>query len=299
MKQKGSLVEEDRLRFDFAHMRKMTREEIAEVEDLVNAKILENSSVNTSIMPLEDAVKSGAMAFFGEKYGSMVRMVAMGSGESRELCGGTHVRFTGDIGFFKIIGESGISSGVRRIEAITGAAVAGYIRNKEKILSECCAILASSEREITKKISETLDEKERLEKEKNELKMKFTKESFDRDKKIIPFSDGELLIQGFPAIEPKLLRELSDQMKKEISKGVIFLYSHDVSGKAAVYISLTKDLSKKFHAGKIIKEILNKYGGKGGGSPEMAEGLSPSENIDQIEEEIKMKFLGKDYYHLP
>lgn len=269
--QKGSLVEPQRLRFDFVHFSALTPEEIAEVENLVNAKIIENSTAEVTVMSTEDALKSGAMALFGEKYGERVRVLKMGGEFSVELCGGTHTARTGDIGLMKIISETGVASGVRRIEAITGQKALSRFQEDEKLLLNLSEIFKTDRTQITQKIGQLLEQLRSVEKENAQLKQQWAtdqaKEYVSQAKSIKGIS---VLSQVLSAGGVKALRTSVDDLKNKLGTGVVVLGLVEQS-KVTLMAGVTKDLVDKVHAGELVNFVSSQVGGKGGGRADFAQ----------------------------
>ena len=284
VEQKGSLVTPGRLRFDFAHFQAMTEEEIRKVEDLVNQKIRENLTVKTDIMSLEDAKKTGAMALFGEKYGDQVRVVSMGD-FSRELCGGTHVKATGEITLFKILSEAGVAAGVRRIEALTGQAVIDYYKKEEEELQEIAALLKTNAAGIREKITHLQSEVKALHSENESLKSKMAQESLgDVMDQVTEVKGVKLLAAAVPEVDMNGLRELGDSLKEKLGQGVVVLASAK-DGKVNLIAMVTEEAQKKgAHAGNLIKAAAAVVGGGGGGRPGMAQagGKNPAKIPEAI-----------------
>jgi alanyl-tRNA synthetase len=274
IKQSGSLVSPERLRFDFTHFSRISDEELGRVEERVNTMIRANTPVETRVLPLEEAIQTGATAVFDEKYGDTVRVVAMGA-FSRELCGGTHVSRTGDIGFFKIIHESSVAAGVRRIEAVTGRGAAAYVARVEDELRRSSALLKCGLFETADKIEKLLAEKRDLEKEIESLKSKLAaKDSGDLIEQVRQINGINTLSAIVEAAGAKELRDFGDKLRDRIRSGVILLGS-PAEGKAMLLCMVTKDLLERYHAGKIIAEIAPVVGGRGGGRPDMAQAGGP------------------------
>ncbi len=271
VEQKGSYVDPMRLRFDFAHFQAMTAEELSEVEKLVNRKINENLPVVTDVMSLDDAKKSGAMALFGEKYGDSVRVVSMGD-FSKELCGGTHVKNTGDIKNFKILSEAGVAAGVRRIEALTGEAVIGYYEKLEKELNEAAKALKTTPAELIGKIHALQNELKAVNSEVESLKSKMAREALgDVMNQVKEVNGVRFLASRLEGVDMNALRELGDQLKEKLGEGVIVLASVK-DGKVNLMATATDAAMKKgAHAGNLIKGIAQIVGGGGGGRPNMAQ----------------------------
>lgn len=285
VEQAGSLVTNDRLRFDFTHFQAMTQEEIHKVEELVNKQIGENLSVVTEVMNIGDARKRGAMALFGEKYGETVRVVSMGE-FSVELCGGTHVSNTGVIGSFRILSETGIAAGVRRIEALTGEALNAYYKKLEETLHETATLLKTTPDNLAAKISSMLEEIKSLHSENEKLKDKLAKESMGEVMDQVQNVKGiNLLAVRLNDVDMNGLRNLGDQLKEKLGEGVIVLASA-VGGKVNL-LSMATDGAMKAgaHAGNLIKGIASCVGGGGGGRPNMAQ--AGGKNPAGIEDALK------------
>lgn len=282
VEQKGSLVTPTRLRFDFSHFAAMTAEELQKAEDLVNQEIQAQLEVRTDIMNIEDAKKSGAMALFGEKYGDSVRVVSMGD-FSRELCGGTHVHNTREIMLFKIVSESGVAAGVRRIEALTGSGVLAYYKEQETALARAAKELKCSPSEVTEKIAHLQVELKSLHSENESLKSKMAQNSLgDVMNKVQEIKGVKLLAVSVPEVDMNGLRDLGDQLKEKLGEGVVVLAS--AKGGKVSLLSMVTDGAQKMgaHAGNLIKVIAAVVGGGGGGRPNMAQagGKDPSK-IDE------------------
>ncbi len=271
VEQKGSLVTPDRLRFDFAHFQAMTAEEIGQVEALVNQEIAAGLAVCTDVMSLEDAKKTGAMALFGEKYGESVRVVSMGD-FSRELCGGTHVANTAEVKNFKILSESGVAAGVRRIEALTGDAVIAYYKKMEKEVEEAAALLKASPSNLLEKISALQAEVKALHSQCESLKSKLAKDALgDVMDQVKEIKGVKLLASKMEGVDMNGLRELGDQLKEKLGDGVVVLASVS-EGKVNLMATATDGAMKAgAHAGNLIKGIAALVGGGGGGRPNMAQ----------------------------
>ncbi len=271
VEQKGSLVTPDRLRFDFAHFQAMTPEELEKVEAIVNAEIAAGLPVETKIMGIEDAKKTGAMALFGEKYGDEVRVVSMGD-FSKELCGGTHVGNTAEIATFKIVSESGIAAGVRRIEALTGKGVFAYYKNVEKELLEAAKLLKTTPAELSGKIASLQAELKSVMSENESLKSKLAKDALgDVMDQVCEVSGVKLLASKLEGVDMNGLRELGDQLKEKLGEGVVLLASV-IDGKVNLMATATDGAMKQgAHAGNLIKGIAALVGGGGGGRPNMAQ----------------------------
>ncbi len=286
VKQAGSFVSWDRLRFDFTHFSSITTDQIKAIEKEVNARIRENSSVNTVEMNMDDAVKSGATALFEEKYGDVVRVVSMGK-FSRELCGGTHTARTGDIGFFHIVSEAGIASGVRRIEALTGEKAVEYVDLNLDYLSHASELLKTPAEALVEKIENLVAEKKAGDKEILRLKSKIASKSIDSIETSVKEINGVKFLSRKVQIDnPSQLRDLADKFKSKIGSGVVLLGALS-KGKVLLISVVTDDLTKKFNAGKIVKKAAAIVGGGGGGRPDMAQaGGSKPENLDKALESL-------------
>ena len=290
VEQKGSLVTPDRLRFDFAHFQPMTAEEIAEVETLVNKEIRAALPVTTDVMDIEEAKKSGAMALFDEKYSENVRVVSMGD-FSKELCGGTHVANTSEILAFKILSESGIAAGVRRIEALTGDAVFAYYKEQEAQLANAAKLLKTKPEAVSEKIEHLYAEIKALQSENEALKSKAAKDALgDVMNQVQEIKGVKLLAARVDDVDMNGLRDLGDQLKEKLGDGVVVLASVK-DGKVSLMATATDEAQKKgAHAGNLIKAIAAIVGGGGGGRPGMAQagGKNPAAVDDAIKEAAKV-----------
>ncbi len=286
VKQAGSLVAPDRLRFDFTHFSRTDPETLDKIETLVNQKIRKNIPARIVEMDAEEAFKTDATALFEEKYGDRVRVVSMND-FSKELCGGTHTDMTGNIGFFKITGESSVASGVRRIEALTGAAAVEYIQKNTKIMHDSARLLKESPETVPERIKKILFVQKSLEKEVEQLKAKIAMRSADwAEEDIKSINDIKVLAKKVTVGTPAELRDLADRFKEKIKSGIVVLGS-SVDSKVLLIVVVTKDLTDRFHAGKIVKEIASVVGGGGGGRPDMAQaGGTQPENLDQALEKV-------------
>lgn len=268
--QKGSLVNDKYLRFDFSHFEAMTPAQIRQVEDLVNAEIRKNEPVTTELMDLEDAKSKGAMALFGEKYDERVRVLSMGD-FSTELCGGTHASRTGDIGLFRIISESATAAGIRRIEAVTGTGALETVYNQSDALSCVAQLVKSDEAGVGEKVKAALDKIRLLEKELQQLKeQQAAQDSSSMTKEAVSVKGVKLLVKQLPDTEPKMLRTMVDDLKNQLSSGIIVL-STISDDKVSLIAGVTKDLTGKVKAGDLVAFIAEQIGGKGGGRPDMAQ----------------------------
>ena len=285
VEQSGSYQDGERTRFDFSHGQAMTAEEIKKVEAIVNEKIAEDLPVETKVMSLEEAKKTGAMALFGEKYGDTVRVVMIGD-FSRELCGGTHVGHTGDIASFKILSESGVAAGIRRIEALTGRNVTAYYQEMEEKLAETARILKTTPASLTERAEHLMAELKALQSENESLKSKAAKEALgDVMDQVVEVNGVKLLATKVLGVDMNGLRELGDQLKTKIAEGVVVLMS-DLDGKVNMVAMATDGAMKKgAHAGNLIKGIAALVGGGGGGRPNMAQ--AGGKNPAGIDEAIK------------
>ncbi len=281
VKQAGSLVAPDRLRFDFSHFSHIERETLDKIENLVNERIRENYPAQTVEMEAEDAFKSGATALFEEKYGDRVRVVSLAD-FSKELCGGTHVKNTGDIGMFKIVGESSVASGVRRIEALTGEAALEYTQHTARLLHETAHLIKDKPEAVPGKVDKLISEHKTLEKEVDGLKAKIASLSASGAEDEMKNVNGVKVLAKRVVIDnPAALRDLADQFKDKIQSGIIVLGS--TAGDRVLLIAVvTRDLADRYHAGNIIKELAAIVGGSGGGRPDMAQaGGTQPENLDR------------------
>ncbi len=275
VQQKGSLVDPDRTRFDFSHDKPMTADEIAAVEALVNAEIRRNTPVAARVMKYDDAIKAGAMALFGEKYGDEVRVLSMG-GEasaafSTELCGGTHVSRTGDIGFFKILVEGGVAAGIRRVEAVTGEGALVHVQRIDRSLADVAAVLRTSPAELQSRVAQVLDQVRNLEKELGRLKSKMaSSQGDDLSARATDVKGCKVLAAALDSGDAKALRETMDKLKDKLKSAVIVL-GGAADGKVALIAGVTADLTGKVKAGELVNFVAQQVGGKGGGRPDMAQ----------------------------
>jgi alanyl-tRNA synthetase len=278
--QKGSLVQPERLRFDFSHYEAMAKEQVLAVETMVNEQILANHALQTKLMGLEQAKEAGAMALFGEKYDDDVRVVSMGD-FSMELCGGTHVARTGDIGLFKIISESGIASGVRRIEAVTGITALQYVQQQAFELTSISAVLKTDVTTVGERVLQLIEQTKTLEKEVTKLKQEIANSAgSDLLSQINEINGVKVLSYHVQGIESGALRTMIDDLKNQIGSGVILL-GVATGEKVSLIAGVTKDLTQKVKAGELVNFVAQQVGGKGGGRPDMAQaGGSQPENLD-------------------
>jgi len=286
VEQAGSSQDADRTRFDFSHFEAMTAEEIARVEAIVNEKIAEAIPVQTDVMTVDEAKKTGAMALFGEKYGETVRVVSMGD-FSKEFCGGTHVKNTADIASFKILSENGVAAGVRRIEAITGDNVLAYFANLEEELNKAAKVVKATPATLVERLEKMQAEMKALASENESLKSKAAQSALgDVMDQVCEIKGVKLLATSVSGVDMNGLRDLGDQLKEKLGDGVVVLAS-DCDGKVNLIVMATDDAqSKGAHAGNLIKAIAAKVGGGGGGRPNMAQagGKNPAGIPDAIAE---------------
>ena len=268
VQQKGSLVDADKTRFDFAHNAPMTADEIARVEAIVNAEILLNSPTDARVMELESAQKTGAMMLFGEKYGDEVRVLDIGS--SKELCGGTHVARTGDIGLFKIVSEGGVAAGVRRVEAVAGSVAFDYMQSLDRRFSHAAELLKSQPADVESKISALLENVKALEKQLATMKSKLAASQGDELlSQAFDVNGVKVLATKLDGTDAKILRETLDQLKQKLKSAVIVLAIAD-GEKVSLAAGVTNDLIAKYKAGDLVNHVAQQVGGKGGGKPDMA-----------------------------
>ncbi|HVG18054.1 MAG TPA: alanine--tRNA ligase [Blastocatellia bacterium] len=281
VKQAGSLVAPDRLRFDFTHYAPLAAEEVAEIERLVNTEVLLNRPVETEIKPLDEALKSGAMALFGEKYASDVRVVSV-PGFSTELCGGTHVRATGDIGPFKIISDSSIAAGVRRLEALTADAAIARFQNDEQVIDQLGDKFKTRPQDIPAQVDKLIEQVRRYEREIDQLKLKIAQgESAQAADSAREVGGIRVLARRVSDLDANGMRQLADTLSQKLKSGVVVL-GQATNGKASLVARVTDDLTKRLNAGQIVREVAAIVGGKGGGRADMATGGGPEpEKLDQ------------------
>ena len=270
VKQAGSLVTPERLRFDFTHFAPMTSGELVEVEEIVNDFIMENSEVNSREMSAKDAMESGAIALFGEKYGDTVRVVRVGE-VSSELCGGTHVHAAGNIGFFKTVSETGIAAGVRRIEALTGRGALRHVRQMEEERKKIATLVKSEGGDPAEKVERLITRQRELQREIETLQSRLNASaSIDLLSEVRDVSGVKVLAIKVDKGDPKGMRELSDTLKERIGSGIIAL-GCESGGKANLLVAVTKDLTGRYHAGELIRKLAPIIGGSGGGKPDLAQ----------------------------
>jgi alanyl-tRNA synthetase len=274
VQQKGSLVDAERTRFDFSHHTPMTEDEIRRVEAKVNAEVLANAATTARIMKHDAAIKAGAMAFFGDKYGDEVRVLDIGS--SRELCGGTHVKRTGDIGFFKVISEGGVAAGVRRVEATTGEGALAYVQGQEALLNQAAAAVKAPPQEVGQKIAQIMESMRGLEKELARFKSRLAASQGDElvDQAVdLKGKDGaviRVLAATLDGADAKALRETMDKLKDKLKTAAIVLAAVN-GGKVTLIAGVTQDATGKIKAGELVNHVALQVGGKGGGRPDMAQ----------------------------
>ena len=287
--QKGSLVDSNRLRFDFSHDEPLSDDEINEVESMVNRKILGNTEVHSQLTDLDHAKKLGAMALFGEKYGETVRVLTMGKGDfSVELCGGTHVERLGDIGLFKIVNETGIASGIRRIEAITGFTAYEFDKNKESQINQISDLVRSDPSKVVDKILQILEQQKKLEKQISIFQKQLAgNQSDDLLKDVKEINGIKLLSAKIEGVEIKDLRDIVDKIKHKLIKAVVIL-ALVKDNKISLVSGVSKNLTDVYHAGEILKHVALQIDGKGGGRPDMAQGGGTNiSNLDKALESVE------------
>src|SRR5947199_2577185 len=284
VKQAGSLVEPDRLRFDYTHFAPLTDREIEEIEQKINQIVFKNLPVQTQVMDVNRAVAAGALAFFGEKYQQQVRVVSIPE-VSMELCGGTHTRMTGDVGLFKIVGESSIASGIRRIEALTGFGTFVRLEEDENLLQEIAHTLRTPRTELTRAITRLLEQQRHLENELEALKRRAAKSQIGN------LVEGPATVKGISVVsrrvegvDASMLRELAETAGTNIGSGGLGLGLAS-DGKASLVAVVSPDLQKRLHAGRIIKEVAALVGGSGGGRPDFAQ--AGGKNAEKLEEALQ------------
>jgi alanyl-tRNA synthetase len=269
VQQKGSLLDAERTRFDFSHNEPMTEEQIRRVEAIVNAEILANAASSARIMKHDAAIKAGALAFFGDKYGDEVRVLDIGT--SRELCGGTHVARTGDIGFFKVLSEGGIAAGVRRIEATTGEGALAWVQGQEARLNEAAAALKAPPQEVAQKISQMMENVRSLEKEVARLKSRLaSSQGEELADRAVDVKGAKVLAAAIDSADARALRATMDKLKDRLKSAVVVLAAVE-DGRVALIAGVTADLTSKVKAGELVNFVAQQVGGKGGGRPDMAQ----------------------------
>jgi len=265
-------VDSQRLRFDFSHFEAIKAEQLKALEDIVNAEIRRNTEVETEETDIDTAKAKGAMALFGEKYGDQVRVLSMGGDFSVELCGGTHVSRTGDIGLFKITSEGGVAAGVRRIEAVTGAVALTYLNGAEEQLKEAASLVKGSRDNLLDKLGALLERNRSLEKELEQLKAKAASAAGDDlSAAAVEIKGAKVLAARLDGLDGKALLALVDQLKNKLGRAVILL-GGELDGKVVLVAGVTQDLTGQLKAGELMKQAAAAVGGKGGGRPDMAQG---------------------------
>jgi alanyl-tRNA synthetase len=268
VQQKGSLVDADKTRFDFTHNAPVTEAQVREIESRVNAEIVANQPTLARIMDIEAAKATGAMMLFGEKYGDTVRVLDIGT--SRELCGGTHVARTGDIGFFKIVSESGVAAGIRRVEAVTGANALAYVQGLETTVQGAASTLKAAPTELQSRVSQVLDQVRALEKEVAQLKGKLaSSKGDDLVQQAVDVKGIKVLAATLDGADAKTLRDTMDKLKDKLKTAAIVLAAVD-GGKVQLAAGVTADSMGKVKAGELVNFVAQQVGGKGGGKPDMA-----------------------------
>jgi alanyl-tRNA synthetase len=269
VQQKGSLVDPDKTRFDFAHGAPMTDDEVRRVETIVNNEILRNAPTQARVMPIDAAQESGAMMLFGEKYGDEVRVLDIGS--SRELCGGTHVARTGDIGFFKIVAEGGVAAGIRRVEAVTGDNALAWVQAQQAKIASAAAALKAPAAEIEAKIAQLIESAKAAERELAKLKAKLASSAGDDlAGDAVDVKGAKVLAVTLDGADVKTLRETMDRLKQRLGSAAIVL-SAVADGKVTLIAGVTADLTANVKAGELVNHVAQQVGGKGGGRPDMAQ----------------------------
>lgn len=282
--QAGSYVGPDRLRFDFSHFGQVTKEEIEKIERIVNDKVWEDLAVNIEQKPIDEAKKLGAMALFGEKYGDIVRVVSI-EDYSLELCGGCHVDSTGSIGLFKLVSESGIGAGTRRIEALTGPKAYQAFKDEEAVLEQAAELVKSNPKDLVKKVEGLLGELKGLQAENESLSSKHANSQlsdvFETARQV---GDVTVIASRVEVKDNNGLRQMMDEMKQKLSKGVIVLGTA-VNGKVMLVAGVTNDLKGNYHAGKLVNHIATQCDGKGGGRPDMA--MAGAKDVSKLDEALE------------
>ena len=270
VQQKGSLVAPDRLRFDFSHTQPVSAEELKAIDELVNAQIRRNLPVETRVMALDEAVAAGAMSLFGEKYGSDVRVLTFGD-FSMELCGGTHVLRSGDIGLFKIVGEAGVAAGVRRIEAVTGGGAFDWVLRTDQVLRDVASLLRGSREDVDEKVRELVERSRRLEKEVQQLRSKLASgQGGDLSAQAREVGGIKVLAAQIQGADAKSLRDAVDQLKGKLGSSVVVLASVN-DGKVVLVAGVSADLVGRLKAGDIVGQVASQVGGRGGGRADFAQ----------------------------
>lgn len=294
--QKGSYVSADRMRFDISHPKQITAEELRQVENIVNQAIRKDYAVTTVLMTPDEAIKEGATALFGEKYGDVVRVVSMGDDKelfSRELCGGTHVKSTGEIGYFNIVSESAVAAGIRRIECVTGCGAEKFVQDIEDKLHKASSLLKTNPNDLENRIKQLLEEKKKLENQILEIKKSFVaNKAADNQDKIDTVNGVKFVGRAIPNVHPKELKSFIDEINASIGSGIVVLATANEDNKASVVVGVTKDLTVKYSAIDLVKIASGVLGGQGGGGrPDMAQAGGPNgekiaEAIDAVKQAI-------------
>ncbi len=294
VQQKGSLVAEDKLRFDFAHFQPISAEELAEIEKQVNAAIRRDLPAETKVLSYDEAINSGAVALFGEKYGDRVRVLDIG-GYSVELCGGTHVQHTGQIGLFKVTQEGSVASGVRRIEAVTGEQALKHIQDRDALLSEVSRLVNAPADKINEKLQQLLQQHKQLEKELSRLQQKLASQAAGAIwDEVQTVGKGTILTKVFEGFSVPQLRDMVDQFKQKFPRGVIVLANY-ADGKAQLIAGVSKELTQHIKAGDLIRELAQSLGGRGGGRPDMAQGGAETDKksleqaLERLQKEVSAR----------
>ncbi|MDZ4158336.1 MAG: DHHA1 domain-containing protein, partial [Anaerolineaceae bacterium] len=268
--QKGSLVNSERLRFDFAHFEPVSESELNTIEQLVNDHIRLNDPVIAEVMDKESAMQEGAMALFGEKYGEEVRVLKIGD-FSVELCGGTHVNRSGDIGLFKIVSETGVAAGIRRIEAVTGKAAMDWLDSREKTLSLIAGLMKAPQDKAYEKVEQLVEKYKQLEKELEKLKSKLASSAgTELSSQAIDINGVKVLAVRLDGIDPKSMREMVDQLRNKLGSSAVVLATV-AEGKVSLIAGVSPDQTSRIKAGDLVNQVASKVGGKGGGRPDMAQ----------------------------
>jgi alanyl-tRNA synthetase len=281
--QAGSLVAPERLRFDFSHYEAIDQDTLERIETLVNQRIWEDTPVLVEVMATEEAIERGATALFGEKYGEEVRVISLGE-YSQELCGGTHVRRTGEIGIFKLISESGVAAGVRRIEALTGSGALDYLRSQERELKEAAQLLKARSGDVASKVQKLLEGQRALEREIEALRRRLATAGTQGGPEVKEVKGIKVAAFRADGVDHKGLREMADGVKDKIGSGIV-LVGGEYEGKITLVLMVTKDLAEQFRADELIQGIAEQIGGKGGGNPTLAR--TGSSKVDKLEDALK------------
>ncbi len=287
VRQAGSLVAPDRLRFDFVHFQPVTPAETDQIERIVNEQIVQNTPVQTDIRPTDEAIAAGAMALFGEKYGDTVRVVSV-RGVSTELCGGTHVRATGDIGLFLVVAESSVAAGVRRIEALTGLGALAWVQRQRRALGDIVGALHVNEDQALDTVDRLLLDGKRLSREVSQLKARLAAGGGPSEDDTVEVAGVKLARRKVADLDKDALRTLADSLKARLKTGVVVIASTS-DGKVQIVVSVTADLTGRIKAGQIVKELAPIVGGGGGGRPDFAEaGGRQPDKVDEMLEAARV-----------